>query len=246
MTVPMKGAKTGARDDILGTIRRRLGRADWSEERLAARRAQITARISNPPPNPIPSRARGGENSRLRLFRDMVELSKATLTRVDENGAAEEVANYVARENLTGAMRGSMCIAAEPGLDALANRLADRFMIRRGKPDASDAISVTGAFAAVAETGTLVLVSSPEHPSTLNLLAETHIAILREDRIVGSYEEAFAMLRAARDGRRFPRTVMFVTGPSRSADIEQTIQYGAHGPRRVHILLLPPASGAIP
>lgn len=230
-----------ARDDILGTIRRRLRRADWSEERLAARRAQIEARIANPSPNPIPSRARGDEHARLRLFCDMAELSKATLARVALTGAAAEIADYLAHENCA----GSMCVGADPALDATANTLAGRFKVRRGKPDATDAISVTGAFAAVAETGTLMLVSAPEHPSTLNLLAETHIAILREDDIVGSYEDAFAMLRSARNGRRFPRSVMFVTGPSRSADIEQTIQYGAHGPRRVHIVLLPPADGEL-
>jgi L-lactate dehydrogenase complex protein LldG len=105
-----------------------------------------------------------------------------------------------------------------------------------GRGEDSDAVSVTGAFAGVAETGTLVLVSGPEHPSTLNLLPETHIVVLRRDQLVGSYEDAWALLRVM--GRGMPRTVTMVTGPSRTADIEQTLQLGAHGPRRLHIVLI--------
>ena len=63
---------------------------------------------------------------------------------------------------------------------------------------------------------------------------------LRTSRIVGAYEEAWDLLRAEKgEGAAFmPRNVMLVTGPSRSADIEQTLELGAHGPRRLHIVLL--------
>ena len=107
--------------------------------------------------------------------------------------------------------------------------------LREGRASASDMVSVQHGFAGIAETGTLMLPSGPERPTTLNLLADTAVVVLRASRVVGAYEEAWDMLRAA---GAMPRNVMLVTGPSRSADIEQTLELGAHGPRRLHVLLI--------
>ena len=90
----------------------------------------------------------------------------------------------------------------------------------------------------MAEPGTPWLRSGPAGPTTLNFLPDTHVVVLRASRIVGAYEEAWDGLRSARGETAMPRTVNFVTGPSRTADIEQTIQLGAHGPRRLHIVLV--------
>jgi L-lactate utilization protein LutC len=107
--------------------------------------------------------------------------------------------------------------------------------------DAIDS-TVTGCAVAIAETGTLMLPAAPERPTTLNLLSDTFMVVLRASRIVGAYEEAWDLLRAenhdARSGGFMPRNVMLVTGPSRSADIESTLELGAHGPRRLHVLLV--------
>jgi L-lactate dehydrogenase complex protein LldG len=105
---------------------------------------------------------------------------------------------------------------------------------RGGAPE--DAVSLQHGFAGIAETGTLMLPSAPERPTTLNLLPDTALVFLRASRILGAYEEAWDMLRAELGA--MPRNVMLVTGPSRSADIEQTLELGAHGPRRLHILLV--------
>ena len=115
---------------------------------------------------------------------------------------------------------------------------ADRplLKLRPGKAEDSDAASVTGAFAAIAETGTLMVLSGPDHPATLNALPDTHIVVLRRGQVVGGYDDAWARLRDS--GRGMPRAVTLITGPSRTADIEQTIQLGAHGPRRLHIVLV--------
>jgi len=108
--------------------------------------------------------------------------------------------------------------------------------IREGRAQGTDAVSVQHGFAGIAETGTLMLPSAPERPVTLNLLAETEIVVLRTSAIVGAYEEAWDRLRTELGA--MPRNVMLITGPSRSADIEQTLELGAHGPRRLHIVLV--------
>src|SRR5258708_21629877 len=111
-------------------------------------------------------------------------------------------------------------------------------LLRRGRGEGSDHVSLTGAFAGIAETGTLVMASGPDHPVTLNLLPDTHIVVLREADIVGGYEEVWTRLRARYGKDRMPRTVNTITGPSRTGDIEQTIELGAHGPRRMHIVVV--------
>jgi len=80
-----------------------------------------------------------------------------------------------------------------------------------------------------------MLLSGPRTPAAASLLPETHIAVLRMDRIVHGMEDAWDLLRA--EHGMLPRAVNFISGPSRTADIEQTLVLGAHGPYRVHIIL---------
>jgi len=81
-----------------------------------------------------------------------------------------------------------------------------------------------------------VFASGPDTPSTVSLLPETHVAILDARRIVAHMEDAWAHVRA--EFGQLPRAINFVSGPSRTADIDQTIVLGAHGPYRVHIVLV--------
>ena len=99
-----------------------------------------------------------------------------------------------------------------------------------------DRLGITGSFCAIAETGTLVITTGAATPSATMLLPDTHVAVVRADRIVAGMEEAFALVRAERPG--MPRAVNLVSGPSRTGDIEQTIVLGAHGPFRVHIVVV--------
>ena len=96
--------------------------------------------------------------------------------------------------------------------------------------------SVTPCFAAVAESGGIVTLSGPDTPSTLNFVPDNHIVIVHASQVVRHFEDVWA--RVARQGLAMPRTLNIISGPSRTADIEQTIQLGAHGPRRLHILLV--------
>jgi L-lactate dehydrogenase complex protein LldG len=139
------------------------------------------------------------------------------------------VARYLKANNLP--LSGSVW----PLLAHLDWKSAGLALEPRGAKD-SDPFGVTGAFAGIAETGTLVLASGPDTPATVSLLPETHIAIVSARRIVAHMEDAWALARE--EFRQLPRAVNFVSGPSRTADIDQTIVLGAHGPYRVHVVLV--------
>jgi len=162
---------------------------------------------------------------------------QTTVTRVaSDGGVPEEVARYLAAENLP----AELAMAPDPALDALPWAERPLLHIRRGKAEPSDTVSLTPCLAAVAETGTLMLVSGEATPTTLNFLPDTHIVVLRARQVVASYEDGWDLLRL-RPGegpKALPRTVNFITGPSRTGDIEQRIELGAHGPRRLHVILV--------
>jgi L-lactate dehydrogenase complex protein LldG len=81
-----------------------------------------------------------------------------------------------------------------------------------------------------------MLVSGARTPPAVSLLPETHIAVVRRGRIVVNMEDAWALWRT--EHGELPRAVNFISGPSRTADIEQTVTLGAHGPYRVHVVLV--------
>lgn len=120
-------------------------------------------------------------------------------------------------------------------LDALAWTQAGIEVAFR-PPVNTDLVGITGAFCAVAETGSLLLLSGPDTYASASLLPETHIAVLPASRIVAYMEDAFALARAERG--ELPRATNFISGPSRTGDIEQTIVLGAHGPYRVHVIVV--------
>jgi L-lactate dehydrogenase complex protein LldG len=126
-------------------------------------------------------------------------------------------------------------MAPHPALDAIPWQARPLLQVRRGRAEPGDAVSLTPCLAAVAETGTLMLVSGAETPTTLNFLPDTHIAVVHAGQVVASYEDGWDLVRGL---GAMPRTINLVTGPSRTGDIEQRIQLGAHGPRRLHVVLV--------
>ena len=99
-------------------------------------------------------------------------------------------------------------------------------------------MAVSHAFGAAAESGTLMLVSGPDNPTTLNFLPDTHVVVLDAKDVAGDYETLWRRVREKFGEGTMPRTVNLITGPSRSADIEQTLILGAHGPRRLHVMVV--------
>jgi L-lactate dehydrogenase complex protein LldG len=223
-----------ARDDILGGIRRGLGRGALTGDPAET----LAARVATHRRNLIPARATSLDSrGRIDLFVGMAEAVQTTVARVAADyDVPGEVARYLAAENLPAELR----IAPDPSLDAVPWTERPLLQIRRGKAEAGDAVSLTPCLAAIAETGTLMLVSGETTPTTLNFLPDTHIVVLRAGQVVASYEDGWDLLRR-RPGEgpaALPRTVNFITGPSRTGDIEQKIELGAHGPRRLHVIVV--------
>jgi L-lactate dehydrogenase complex protein LldG len=195
--------------------------------------AALRQRLADHPHHLIPARSRLPHPAQIALFIANVENEFGTVTVVpDADAIPGAVADYLTAQNLP----GEFVMAPHPALREINWSARPLIRIREGRAAPTDLVSVQHAFAGIAETGTLMLPSAPDRPATLNVLAETEIVILETCRIVGAYEEAFDLLRV--EVGAMPRNVMLVTGPSRSADIEQTLELGAHGPRRLHIVLL--------
>ena len=224
---------TEARNQILSGIRTALKRGPATD----AQRGAAAERVRTHPRNLVPARAQLDHEEQVALFVRMALEVSCTVERVPDLAAVPQaVAEYLAGLNLPAELR----VAPDPELSAIPWAERPTLTVTTGRARDADAVSLTGAFAAVAETGTLMLVSGAERPTTLNFLPDTHIVVLKRDQIVGGYEDAWDRLRAVQASFEggMPRTVNLITGPSRTGDIEQTIQLGAHGPRRLHILLV--------
>jgi L-lactate dehydrogenase complex protein LldG len=214
---------------MLTAIRRGLRRGPLPADQVA----MLRGRLAQHPRHLIPARSRLPAAEQVNLFVRNVEKEFGSVARVaDLDAVPGAVADYLATQNLP----GSVIMAPHPELQAIPWSARPLLDIREGRAQGTDAVSVQHGFAGIAETGTLMLPSSPERPVTLNLLADTEIVVLRAASVVGAYEEAWDRLRA--EIGAMPRNVMLVTGPSRSADIEQTLELGAHGPRRLHVVLV--------
>lgn len=221
-----------AREDILGGIRRGLNRGSLSAQTTAA----LAERVAAHRRNLVPARAAALDDAgRVALFAAMAEEVQTTVARVaSEDDIPAEVARYLAAENLP----AELAMAPDPALDSIPWEMRPLLQIRRGRAGAGDAVSLTPCLAAIAETGTLMLVSGPDSPTTLNFLPDTQIVVVRAGQVVAGYEDGWDLVRARATSEAWPRTIDFITGPSRTGDIEQRIQLGAHGPRRLHIVLI--------
>jgi len=221
----------GSREQILGAIRTALNvRGDD-----AGRRGRVRARLEQPEAGPLPQRARGNAGELVERFVAMLERQNAE---VKELSAPNDLPVAVAQELL----RRNLPQRVRTGADDMFEQLpwsSDSALERlTGPAQPDDFASLSRALAGAAETGTLFLTSGADNPSTLNFLPELHmIAILRED-IVGSYEKAWSRLRAQYGRRRLPRTVNMISAPSRTADIEQTLIKGAHGPKDLIVFII--------
>ena len=215
----------GARENILARIRKAQGRS--GSQPTEAELAQVREANARHEVGPQPAFAHAPD--RLAQFRKECErLATTHATVASEGDIPAEVARYLGAHALEKRLVGWRQFA---GLDWAGAGVAFDARPANG----NDSTGITGCHCAIAETGTVLLLSSPETPKVTALLPETHICVVRASRMLDTMEDAFALLR--QEVGDPPRAVFFVSGPSRTADIEQTIVIGAHGPYRVHIIL---------
>jgi L-lactate dehydrogenase complex protein LldG len=212
-----------SREAVLARVRAALRRDGPDDEARAAAHAYLAARRQGPRPAlPV---------DLVRRFLDRAADMSSTTERIDAIEAVPAaVARYAASVSVADA--GAVCWPELASLDWRAAGVAVDVRPTVG----DDALGITGCFCAIAETGTLVFASSADSPSATFLLPETHVAVVRAAQVVAGMEDAFARLREERT--EMPRALNLVSGPSRTGDIEQTIVLGAHGPRRVHIVVV--------
>lgn len=219
------------RDIVLDRIRTALHVSKTDGVREAA----VRDRLDKHPRGTIPARALVRDQDAIALFAEMLTEQGAELVRAaNPEGVVRAVADYLASNELPLTLR----VSEEPVLAALPWVLAPSIALNFGAGEPSDTASLARALAGAAETGTLVMVSGPGSPTTLNFLPETHMVLIGGRDIVGSYEDTFDRLRGLYGAGTLPRTVNLISGPSRTADIEQTIVRGAHGPKRLFVIVL--------
>ncbi len=219
-----------ARDAVLGRVRGALHKTGSDAGRRAEAEAYIAAHAQGPRPvSPSDLVARFAQRAT-----DMA----STVERIASEAAIPAaVARYLEALELPPELaaqksHAGVCWPEFAGLDWSGAGLS----IEARPTSGHDRLGITGSFCAIAETGTLVFTSGADTPTASALLPDTHVAVVRADRVVAGMEEAFALVRTAHGG--MPRAMNMISGPSRTGDIEQTIVLGAHGPFRVHLLLL--------
>ena len=210
---------SAARERILGRARDAVagGRKDgW--------RAELEQRMEQVPPL-IRPKLRGDLFAH---FREKLAQGGGTFEQCDTlDEAPAAISSYLQTKGVVGKIR------VAPALQDAA--WGEGLEVSYGNTRGDHLVSVTPVFCAVAETGSVVLLSSDKSPTSLNFLPDVHIAIVDKDQLVSHIEDVWLKLRTL---GKIPRTVNFITGPSKTADVEQTLQIGAHGPRDLHVILV--------
>jgi L-lactate utilization protein LutC len=211
-----------AREKILGRIRgaQTHARSGMQTETIAGHLAQHPR---GPLPSPMSNLVEHFKERAIKLSSDVLETS-------NKMEIPALLARYLSERKLP-----VRCVCW-PSLSDLPWSAAGLDMQTRPATN-KDMVGVTGAFCAIAETGTLMLLSGIETPATTSLLPETHVAVVDPRRIVATMEDAWDRMR--KECKQPPRALNFISGPSRTADIEQTVTLGAHGPYRVLLILAP-------
>ena len=228
----MSGLENRGRDAILGRLKRRLAREGDLE---TARAGEVARRIEEAPAGIVPARGQLPDGERIALFERMAEAVQASVEHVARMAdVPEAIAAQLRQRNLPAAVR----IGADESLAAMPWEKASPLEVRHGASDGNDLAAVSHALAGIAETGTLVLASGTDNPTTLNFLPDLHVIVIEASDIDGDMEAVLARVRTQFGKGAMPRALNMVAGPSRSADIEQTLILGAHGPRALHVVIV--------
>ena len=214
---------------IIGRIRASLtARGAVSDEHAVASRISARAR------NLIPARGQLQRDALRTQFQNFVVKTQASIAAV---ATAQDVPAAIGDYMASGGVTGPVRLSGDHWLATMPWNAIVHFNPATGAVMETDGAGVSVALCGIAETATLMLTSGPNAASGLNFLPPTHIIVLRAVDIVGALEDGWARLRQADNGQ-MPRTVNLITGPSRTADIAQTMYMGAHGPKRLHVIVV--------
>lgn len=215
---------SSARERILGKIGSALGRAS-KPSAADASSARLAALGDSAPPRPV------WDDGNLSRFLRCFEAAAATWARVDAVAdAGDAVATYLGDKPAGNTVH----LAPHPLLEQIT--WPGTLTTATATHGREALVGMSVAELGVAETGSLVLFSGADTPTTLNFLPDYHIVLLRTDAVVAHFEDVWTRMRER--GGFPPRSFNFITGPSRTADVEQTLQLGAHGPRSLHLILV--------
>ena len=216
-----------SRQKILASIQTALHRGALSIEQ----KEKLQQRLVDHPRGIIPQQKNCNHEQLVEIFIHEAKKSFANVQRIESFHLIPAfISDLLQREKLG----QTILVSTDSLLTEMNWKNASDLTIKTGTADDQDSIAVTSCLCGVAETGTLVLLSGPQSPTLLNFLPETHIVLISTQQIVPAYEDAWDLIRKK---GAISRTVNFITGPSRTADIEQTLLIGAHGPKRLYILL---------
>ena len=199
---------------------------------------EARARLLTPVESLIPARGAEDGKNKIKQFIEEAEKVDTTVARISSLGdLPQAVTSYLASQNLPTKVRAS------PAFSDVSWSDQPLLTLETGIAEEVDTVGVSRAFGGVAETGTLVFLSGPNNPTSNNFLPPTLIAVVAAEDIAGNYEQVWDRIRlqykkSPDTSTILPRTVNWITGPSRSADIELTLLLGAHGPQRLHIVVV--------
>lgn len=220
---------TNARQAILEGLAKNIRGAEAAETEITA----VDQRLARHEAVLIPARAQLEHEAQLTLFMDKVQQSQSTVERIESvENLPSAISKYLSGRNLPQEVRAT----ADPFFDDIPWDSMKTLTVERGPTQPNDHCTVTKGFSGIAETGTVVMYGDKNNPHTANFLPEVNFVVMRERDVAGTIEDVWTKLRA--NGQDMPRALSMITGPSRTGDIAQQIEMGAHGPRQVHILLI--------
>lgn len=215
---------TASRENILKKIKAALSHQEKEQSLLN--------RVQQNPRGILPSRAAHLSHEQIvSLFIDQAQNALVQIKKLNSIAdIPQEIIKIIKQNNFPMSLR----IADEKIIKNISWAEFPDLLVQSGAATYEDKISLTTCLCGVAETGTLVMSSSVDSPTTLNFLPEIHVVLLNEKSIVPFYEDAWDLIREQKNNSR---TINFITGPSRTGDIEQTVQVGIHGPKQLYVLI---------
>ena len=232
---------TAAREEILARIKSALRSTEASQANQAGGCGSIDGSLAA---HEVRRRCEAERKQLLNRFESELEKIGA---KVHHSASIDSTADYVERVALKHEAKSVITTNADCiGGTGLATRLGKHgisCLTETSNEDfrqmASDAgIGVSGVDYALADTGTLVLLAGKGQARSVSLLPAIHIAIVNPDQIVSGLDDLFTLLRFEREDKQLTSAVTFITGPSRTADIELTLVIGVHGPQELHVVVV--------